>query len=697
MDVGESTLRKVLEGSNQYIVPLYQRPYAWKASNWQTLWDDILDLAEQRREQSDSSATHFTGTLVLDLDRSTPEGTRFLVVDGQQRLTTLSVLLAAIAAEYDAQEQSPEAERVRKQVLVHEYESNPDTRYRLRPANFDEDVFRSAVDNRLERSKRSHVDDAFLFFRKKLQALGELELTVADIEKAALSGLKFVTITAKADDNVYRIFESINNTGIDLTQADLIRNLVFMQLGEQGPAIHEQLWLPLQRDLSGEDIENLFWIDAQWRDPSARKLDTYELQKKQILSLSQEEIVPYLEHALEIANALRIIRLVTPVDNPALARSLKRFSALNQPSILVLAAKIVFLSNALQISDEQAIAAFHVIESYILRRSIAALPTAGLGRIAAPAAHELDGEPAEFLHRYLSTGRKGYVTDAEVKRLCLESPVYKRVRRDQLANLLQWLLEKEQGKDDLDFTRMSIEHVLPQLLRGDARAEFAACLNPDDDVDEMHEALTHTLGNLTLTNYNSELSNKPFSVKRVEGLAQTGVLANRSIAENTQWGPEEIRARGEALAEIITSDWVGPDESLLDAEPTTMFDQIDEAIAVVGPGFWTTYGDIAKAVGTAGMVVGMRVSRAENLPGAWRVLRANGTIAPGFHWPDDSIHSGKTPEEVLRSEGIEFSGGNADSGKRLFAEDILHRLGKTEDTETFESDENYLNSEVSST
>lgn len=680
MDVAELSLRKVLEGSSQYVVPLYQRPYAWRVSNWDTLWNDITDLIEMRAYRAD--ATHFTGTLVLDLDRATAEGTRFLVVDGQQRLTTLSVLLAAIAAEYENQGLKDDAERLRKQVLIHEYEIDPAARYRLRPANFDEAVYRSAVDNRLERSGRSQVDDAFLFFVKKLKSLEDAGTTLSEIEKTVLSGLKFVTITAKADDNVYRIFESINNTGIDLTQADLIRNLLFMQMGTESAAIHERLWLPLQRDLSGEDIENVFWIDAQWRDPNARKLDTYELQKKYILALPNSELVLYLEHALAIADAIRVLRLVTPVSSPHLTKRLHRFDALKQPSLLVLAARIVFLRNEDLITDEQAGDALNVIESYVLRRSIAGLPTAGIGRIAAAAAHELTHDPGPFLHEYLSTGRKGFVTDKEIQRLCVESPAYNRIRRDQLSNLLAWLLELEQGKDELDFSKMTIEHVLPQSLRGNARSEFAQCLTIGEDVEEAHDALVHTLGNLTLTNYNSELSNKPFSVKRSEGLAKTGVVGNREIAANTHWGPAEIEARSRSLGAIICQTWPGPNEELLGAEPTKISDQIDEAVGVIPPGYWTSYGDIAKAVGTASQVVGMRVSRTENLDGAWRVLRSNGSVAPGFHWSGEHGYGEKSAEQVLTEEGLVFTDGIADPMKRLGPLDILHRMGRVEEPNT---------------
>ena len=228
MDVVESTLKSILEGSKQYVIPLYQRPYAWKASNWQKLWEDLLDIAQQRKHSPEDS--HFTGALVLDVSSVTTDLTRFLVVDGQQRLTTMSILLAAIANKWIALGDKDAAERIQEQVLINRHAKGVDDRFRLRPANFDEPVFRSIVEGNIVKSAQSNVDDAYVYFSKKLETLEEQDLSLSELESAALTGLKFVTITAKKDDNVYRIFESINNTGVDLSRPHIINKLVFMNL-----------------------------------------------------------------------------------------------------------------------------------------------------------------------------------------------------------------------------------------------------------------------------------------------------------------------------------------------------------------------------------------------------------------------------------------------------------------------------------
>lgn len=677
MDVVESTLKSILEGSKQYVIPLYQRPYAWKASNWQKLWDDLLDIAHQRKRSPEDS--HFTGTLVLDVSSVTTDLTKFLVVDGQQRLTTMSILLAAIANKWIALGDKDAAERIQEQVLINRHAKGVDDRFRLRPANFDEPVFRSIVEGNIVKSPQSNVDDAYVYFSKKLETLEEHDLSLAELESAALTGLKFVTITAKRDDNVYRIFESINNTGVDLSQADLIRNLVFMKLGNEGERIHESVWLPIQKDLSSEDIENLFWVDALWRDADVRKLDTYEVQKKFIETLSKEALIDYLQNALVISNAMRLIRHPDTEQNAEVRRRLTRIGQLRIPGVLVLVTKIIYLRNTGVIDDLDAANALYVLESYLVRRAIVAMPVNDLGRISAVAALSLEKDAAESLHKSLSTGRRKYQTDDQIVRVILESPMYSRGRRDHLKRILQWLLEEQDGKDSVDYDSMTIEHVLPQTLSGQAYEEFAELVPEEEVVEVVHESLVHTLGNLTLTNYNSELSNKAFSVKSTTGLSQTAVQANHEIAKNSHWGPQEITARSEALATAAVSMWRGPNEELLETEPSSIGERIDEVISQVPPGRWTSYGDVAEVVGTASQVVGQRAWQHPK-EGFWRVLRANGEISPGFNWPAGSIHEGRAPKDVLSEEGLLFdSSGFATDEARLKPDALRARMGEIEE------------------
>jgi len=314
----------------------------------------------------------------------------------------------------------------------------------------------------------------------------------------------------------------------------------------------------------------------------------------------------------------------------------------------------------------------------MVRRVIMLVPVSNLSKIAAYVASSLHGDAAKEVHKLLSTGRRSYQKDSTILASAPTQMVYSGGRAKQMKQILSWLLQSEQGKDSIEFSSMTIEHVLPQTLTGEARAEFASTLHEGEDPSELHEQLVHTLGNLTLTNYNSELSNNAFSVKRSERLLKTGVLANQEIAASEVWGPEQIRQRSLKLAQDICRLWAGPDEALLELEPATVGDRIDELIESIPRGKWTSYGAIANVLGTASQVVGNRITRGSQ-EGAWRVLRANGEIAPGFKWAANSPNQGKELREVLEAEGVRFTEQGLAFDDDKFGEDDLAANVMSED------------------
>lgn len=674
MDVIENTLQGILDGSKQYLIPHYQRKYAWGAKNWNALWNDIVELAGDRKVTPTSS--HFTGTLVLDASAVTTGLIQFVVVDGQQRLTTLSTLVAAIAKKYEDSGDLLNAERLRNQVLFNQYATQPEGRYKLRPANFDEEIFRSAVDGNIKQSPDSNIDDAFGWFSKKLNKLVESDLTLAEFENAVLLGLKFVTITAKQDDNAFRIFESINNTGIALSQADLIRNLVFMRMGDNGQFINESIWKPMQAGLETDDVEYAFWIDAQFRNPEVKKYDVYEVQKKHIKTLDEQGLIDYLKNVVLIAEALKKLKGKTHDSDSGIQEVISQLAELELPSALVMMVKILYLREKATITRDDALGALKVILSYLVRRSLAAVPISSLGNLSAFAAHAVSGDARNSIHNYLSTGKRKYQTDAEIEKLFLESDAYNRSRK--LKVILTWLLKVEQNQEVVDFTEMTIEHILPQSLKPKGIEEFGALLQPGQSVDEVHESVVHTIGNLTLTNYNPQLSNEPFSVKRATWLNKTGVLANVAISQLEQWGPGEIRSRALKLAQLVGVLFEGPNEALLEVEPASLESRLAEVITLIPAGRWTTYGEVAQVVGTNSQSVGNGVTKYE-IEGAWRILKAGGYLASGFTWSPSSPYFGTDPKTVLMMEGVRFDANSqAHIDYHIGAEELRERLGESE-------------------
>lgn len=682
MDVAEVRLRQVLEGVKQYRVPLYQRPYAWKARQLERLWNDLSELAVGRTV--DPKAVHFTGSLVLSLGTVSAAGTEFLVVDGQQRLTTLSILLAAFRDHIADDE--PDADQHRAELdenyIVNRFKRD-DGRLKLLPTQADREAYLAVVNGTASSSHDpSGVLTAYRYFRTRIAAADDPNDPddVRSLEEAALDGLAFVSITAK-DENVYRIFESLNNTGLKLTQGDLLRNYVFMRLGEAGEEVYSTSWLPMQRTLSSDDLEALFWYDLLFRDPDVKSGDTFDRQQVRMSALNVAEVRQEVEVLSSRARLLAAVRAPLTTDASDLPDrirdQLERLriwgTATADPVILFL-----LMEHAAGRADEDELSrALHVLESYLVRRLVIAAPPNGLARILFRASYEIRGSAESVdtaLLRYLSTGRKFFATDAQIADAVLNAAFYYSGKPSQKKQLLVWLEQTFGSKEQVDLGPATIEHVLPQTLTTEWRWELAAGLPDDVDPDVLHEQRVHTLANLTLTGYNSELSNKPFAVKRA-ALATSGIRMNQGIAAEETWNSAALDARAADLTKRIVTHWASPLAQDLVVDAGVSWASIDQLVAAIPPGRWTSYGEIAAAVGSHAIAVGryLGTTAPEN---AWRVLNVNGVVAPDFHWPVGSPFIGRIPREVLAEEGVVFDDKlRAAPAQKLVAGELVQMIG----------------------
>ncbi|WP_255447558.1 DUF262 domain-containing protein [Schumannella sp. 10F1B-5-1] len=654
MHVQEIRLQQVLEGTKQYRVPLYQRTYSWTPRQLNRLWSDVAALAESRL--ADPSATHFTGSLVLSTGEIGPGGSEFLVVDGQQRLTTLSVLIAAIRDHIARFQPSSVATvaRLHETYLVDRFKSGDD-RLKLLPTQADRAAFRAIVDDAVPDGIQSGVVDAYRFFRGKLAQVDDPD-DPNDIDRIAsvvLDGLVFVAITANQDDNVYRIFESLNNTGMKLTQGDLLRNYIFMRLGHRGDEVYTSIWLPMQSLLSASELESLFWMEMTWSRPEAKVGDIYALQEGRLSSLADEQIEIEVRRFARLSELLAQIREPSHVREPQIRSALERLAEWGSTATDPLVLKLLSLHADEGISAEDVARALKILESYLVRRLVINAPSNGLSRIVLRAAGELDlSDVVGSLHRYLSTGRKFFASDRQIAEAVTSKPFYFSGRPNQRKTLLSWLELAVAGKEPASLSSASIEHVMPQTLNESWRADLAVDMGEFATVDDVHEAYLHSLANLTLTGYNSELSNSPFATKR-ELFARSNIALNSYIAGQSAWGVTELNARGADLAALISREWTAPVDDVLVQESTVSWSVAAEIIDSIPVGRWTTYGDVASLAGTHPVPLGGYISRTP-IRHAWRVLQAAGTVSPGFRWIPGSEHEGADVRAVLESEGIEF-------------------------------------------
>lgn len=673
MDVRETTLQELFGGPKQYLVPLYQRPYAWEARQRERLWADVLELSETRR--TDPGATHFTGSLVFSTGTVVPSGMEFLVVDGQQRLTTLSILLCALRDTF--REHRPEspvlAESIHEQYVADRFKPG-DARLKLLPTQADRDAYRSVVDGGADvpdepDASVSGVRDAYTYFRRELGRVQDLELT----RDAVLGGLVFVSITAKDEDNVYRIFESLNNTGMRLTQGDLVRNDLFMRLGHRGESAYSSWWLPMQRRLSVNDLELLFWLDAVAEEPLLKQGDIYSSQQARLAAMDDEQILAEIERFSRLSEHLMRIRDPSQESDPAVRKHLRHLAEWSSTTTVPLTLRLLSRRAAGTSTSAEVAGALATLEAYLVRRTLVGRPGQGLNRIILQACGELDDRPVDqVLLDYFSTGRKHFATDEQVREAIRTQPFYLRGLRNQQKLILKWVQEELNPNEPIDVERSTIEHVLPQTLTPDWRAALAADLD-GEPVDVVHERLVHSLGNLTLTGYNATLGNRPFPEKQEEYRQSSFTALNRLVLDAPVWGRTQILARSEWFADRITRQWTGPNVRARSVGGRRDWSVVHRAIAAVPAGRWTSYGDLAALIGTHPAAVGAHLA-GTHIHGTHRVLQGSGTVAPGFRWPDPS--DDRDPRAVLEAEGLAFSAsGVACARDRLSTDALAARIG----------------------
>ncbi|MBM0236528.1 DUF262 domain-containing protein [Micromonospora sp. ATA32] len=675
----ETTLQELLEGSKQYQVPLYQRTYSWTKPQLERLWNDIVKLAEDRAD--DPKATHFIGSLVLAPSPTNgPAGVAdYLVVDGQQRLTTLTILLCAIR-DHRAEHEGPmHRERLNQQYLINPWKSEPQ-RLKLVPTQADRAAYLACLDSTPQAGGADPVGAAYRYFVAQLAAADDPDdpFDIERIENAVVSGLALVSVTAQPGDNVHRIFESLNNTGLKLTQADLLRNYLFMRLPSRGETVYRSLWLPLQKQLESAELELLFWLDLVHRDPRVKQTDVYSAQQARLNRLrSEEEIEAEVQRFSRLGALLRVILHPGEEQNPGVRRRLERLSAWGTTTVYPLLLHLLDRREQGTATAEQVASAMLYVESFFVRRLLTGRPTNNLNRTLLSVVTEMSKElPVdEAVRAYLSVGRKYYATDSSVRAAVRSIPFYLNGRTRQRNLVLRWLEESYGSKEPVALDGLTIEHVLPQTPTTEWRQMLAADLGPEENFREAHEALVHTLGNLTLTGYNSELSNSSFGVKRIQ-LDKSGIVLNQKIARQDRWGRPEIHARADALADRIVAIWPGPTEQAAD-QSEVPWDVMTKALAELPAGSWTTYGDLAALIGSHPVPVGARLAT-HPAPNAHRVLQAEGTVSPNFRWSDPERTD--DPRDLLRAEGVEFDQyGRADQAQRIGTEELAQLAGVTPD------------------
>jgi len=548
-----------LRKSPQFVIPIYQRTYSWTEKECQQLWDDILNAGA-----TDDISAHFIGSVVYIEQGlySVSSQSPLLVIDGQQRLTTVSLLLTALAKALEGQGEPMDgfsSRKIRNWYLVNPEEEH-DRHFKLLLSQTDRESLLALLKGIEQPTQRSlRINENYELFESLIaEQDGELLSVCKGIAK-----LMLVDISLTRDhDNPQLIFESMNSTGRELSQADLIRNFILMELEpELQTSLYEKYWRPMEIAFGQAAYETHFdrfmrhYLTVKTGD-IPRIGEVYEAFKLHAHAAGDdtEDVETLVSEVRDFARYYCAIALGTEAV-PELSVAFHDLRELRvdvaYPFLLELYDD--YAQGVLSLDDF--LSAVRIVESYVFRRAVCAIPTNSLNRTFATFGNALKKDrylESIRAHMSLLTSYRRFPADEEFRRYLESADLYNFTRRSY------WLrrLENHGRKERVVVDEFTIEHIMPQ--KENLSVEWRDELGPE--WEEVHQSLLHTLGNLTLTGYNSEYSDHPFDKKRdmEGGFAQSPLKLNAGIGSQENWNAITIRQRAKTLSAQAVEVWSYP-------------------------------------------------------------------------------------------------------------------------------------------
>jgi uncharacterized protein with ParB-like and HNH nuclease domain len=551
MEAGPVRLIQYLDGMKQNVIPLFQRPYTWEKDKWQNLWDDILEIYDGNEDKS-----HFMGAIVTIPIRTTPVGVnKHLIIDGQQRLITVSILLCAIRKIIDQKKKA-----LIDDYLVNRHYEGADN-LKIMPTNSDRDDYLRLVKTPDEINSSSLIIKSYDFFEKQL--IKKRDNATIDPNKfleIVVNSLDAVMINLTETDDPYLIFESLNHKGQPLTQGDLVRNFALMKFkhsiqpnGEQ-EKIYNSYWLPMEQ-LLGKSLEDYLYHCIRKNGDDVRKNAIYSAYRDYLnLKSKPEDVALSLKNMKQLSEYYN--RFIHPEteENKEVSRYLSTYNRLNKTVSFPLLLRLYESVETKNLSQENLKNCLYILESFIIRREICKISTNYLRNIFIDLCKNYKSVDTEnWLTNHLSqyTGNLRWPNNEEVQRCLLDDEFY----APRIAQfVLERLEENFEHKEKIEFSNISIEHILPQTITPEWRALLGEKYS---GTEEIPARLVHNIGNLTLTGYNPALSNSPFSKKK-EILARSHFELNKWIVEQNSWSEKEVKERATMLGLKVIKIWQGP-------------------------------------------------------------------------------------------------------------------------------------------
>jgi uncharacterized protein with ParB-like and HNH nuclease domain/predicted transport protein len=558
----DSHLLTLLKASSQFIVPIYQRLYSWQAQECEQLWSDII-----RAGSNDKLGAHFTGSIVyVAREQSTNTSTEpDLLIDGQQRVTTVSLLLIALAARLESlpdDQREPwdgfSPRKIRNRYLLNDDEEG-DRQFKLILSQADRDALIALLQGAQPADDvATRVVENYSFFRRKL-AEANLDLV------AVCRGLdKLVVVDVKLErgiDNPQLVFEAMNSAGKELSQADLIRNYVLMDLPtKQQAKLYTAYWRPMELEFTGgsegqfdEFVRHFLTIKT---NEIPRLGDIYEAFKSYATRVleSGEDIQSLVVELREYARRYCAMALGKEM-NVRLQRAFKDLDQIKADVVYPFLLECYSDYDLRTITSDELNEVVQLVTSYVFRRAVCRIPTNSLNTTFATfhTALRKDRYVASVKAHFLAMkSYRAFPTDAAFRDALTTGDLYNFRRRSYFLRVL----ENYGRKENVIIEEYTIEHILPQ--NENLPREWQEALG--EGWEDIQHRYLHTLGNLTLTGYNSEYSDHPFATKRdmEGGFANSPLRLNKGLGQLDAWTVDAIEKRAARLAAEALTIWARP-------------------------------------------------------------------------------------------------------------------------------------------
>lgn len=594
----EANLLKFLKKSSQFVIPIYQRNYSWTAAQCRQLWADLM-----RAGRDEKLTAHFIGSIVY-VERglgNVMQQEALLVIDGQQRLTTSTLLIAALAKHFENQSLGELLEAFSNKKLRNYYLLNPDEEgerhYKLILSETDKDTLLAILQSTpMPTEASTRITENYALFQELIAAnQSELEAICKGLAKLVIVDVSL----DRAQDNPQLIFESMNSTGLELSQADLIRNYILMGLEPKlQTELYKTYWRLMERAFGQSayvvhfDAFMRHYLTAKTGEiPNVREVyESFKVFARAFKGDTRDLVADI--HAY--ASYYCAMALNTEID-AALKQAFHDLRELKVDVAYPFLLDVYHDYKQGRLTSDEVLHIVRLVESYVFRRAICAIPTNSLNKTFAGLSRTLKKD------RYLESVQAALLMLPSYRRFPGDDEFQSKVKVRDLYNFRSrgyWLrrLENHGRKERVMVEDYTIEHILPQneTLSKEWQAELGV------DWHRIQQDWLHTLGNLTLTGYNSEYSDYPFAYKRDQvtdkegspvGYAHSPLKLNLGLGKVGQWNEAAIKARADRLAADAAKVWGVPflAEDVLNAyrpataKPGQQYSVADHAHLVTGP------------------------------------------------------------------------------------------------------------------